>query len=61
MSDRSPPAIGQRYLLNLTYNNRSAIAVASITIDLSESQLQKLQDLAALHGIAIEVLLKVSL
>ena len=32
-----------------------------ITIDLPDSQLQKLQDLAAVHGITIEVLLKVSL
>ena len=32
-----------------------------ITIDLSDSQLQKLRDLAAVHDITIEVLLKVSL
>jgi predicted transcriptional regulator len=37
------------------------IAVASITIDLSDSQFQKLQDLARVHGIATEVLLKASL
>jgi antitoxin FitA len=54
-------AIEQEYMLNLTHTLRSAIAVASITIDLSESQLQQLQDLAAAHGIAIEVLLKISL
>jgi predicted transcriptional regulator len=35
--------------------------VASITIELSDSQFQKLQDLAASHGILPEVLLKVSL
>jgi antitoxin FitA len=35
--------------------------VASITIDLSDSQFQRLQDLARVHGIAIEVLLKASL
>jgi hypothetical protein len=35
--------------------------VASITIDLSDRQLQKLQDLASVHGIALEVLLKASL
>jgi len=35
--------------------------VASITIDLSDSQFQKLQDLARVHGIAVEVLLKASL
>ncbi|OUC15003.1 MAG: DNA-binding protein [Alkalinema sp. CACIAM 70d] len=34
--------------------------MASITIDLSDSQLQKLKDLAAIHGVAIEVLLKAS-
>jgi antitoxin FitA len=35
--------------------------VASITLDLSDTQFQKLQDLATLHGIAIDVLLKASL
>jgi antitoxin FitA len=35
--------------------------VTSITIDLSESQFQKLQDLARVHGIPVEVLLKASL
>jgi antitoxin FitA len=35
--------------------------VASITLDLSDTQFQKLQDLATLHGIALEVLLKASL
>ncbi|MBD1911443.1 MULTISPECIES: DNA-binding protein [unclassified Leptolyngbya] len=35
--------------------------MASITIDLSDSQFQQLQDLAKVHGIAIEVLLKASL
>lgn len=35
--------------------------MASITIDLSDSQFQKLQNLARVHGIAIEVLLKASL
>ncbi|HBB33005.1 MAG TPA: DNA-binding protein [Cyanobacteria bacterium UBA8803] len=35
--------------------------MASITIDLSDSQFQKLQDLATVHGIALEVLLKASL
>ncbi|NEQ46567.1 MAG: DNA-binding protein [Leptolyngbya sp. SIOISBB] len=35
--------------------------MASITIDLSDSQLQKLQELAGVHGIALEVLLKASL
>jgi len=37
------------------------VAVASITIDLSDSQFQKLQNLARVHGIATEVLLKASL
>ena len=35
--------------------------MASITIDLSDSQFQKLQDLASVHGIAVEVLLKASM
>lgn len=35
--------------------------MASITIDISDSQLQKLQDLSKAHEIAIEVLLKASL
>ena len=35
--------------------------MASITIDLSDSQFQKLRDLAKAHDIAIEVLLKASL
>lgn len=35
--------------------------MASITIDLSDSQLQKLQDLARVHGITLEVLLEASL
>lgn len=35
--------------------------MASITLDLSDTQFQKLQDLATIHGIAIEVLLKASL
>jgi antitoxin FitA len=34
--------------------------VASITIDLSDSQFQKLENLARVHGIATEVLLKAS-
>ncbi|MBW4520717.1 MAG: DNA-binding protein [Scytolyngbya sp. HA4215-MV1] len=35
--------------------------MASITIDLSDSQFQKLQNLARVHGVATEVLLKASL
>ncbi len=35
--------------------------MASITLDVSDTQIQKLQDLATLHGIEIEVLLKASL
>lgn len=35
--------------------------MASITIDLSDSQFEKLQNLAAVHGIALDVLLKASL
>jgi antitoxin FitA len=35
--------------------------VASINLDISDIQFQKLQDLATVHGIAIEVLLKASL
>ncbi len=35
--------------------------MTSITIDLSDSQFQKLQDVAKVHGIAVEVLLKASL
>jgi antitoxin FitA len=35
--------------------------MTSITIDLSDSQFQKLQDLARVHGIALEVLLRASL
>ena len=34
--------------------------MASITIDLSDSQFQKLQNLAKVYGIATEVLLKAS-
>jgi antitoxin FitA len=37
------------------------IAMASITIDLSDSQFQKLQDLAKAHEIPVQVLLKSSL
>jgi len=37
------------------------IVVTYITIDLSDSQFQKLQNLARVHGIATEVLLKASL
>jgi hypothetical protein len=37
------------------------ITVASVTLDLSDSQFQKLQDLATVHGIALEVLLKAGL
>ena len=35
--------------------------MASVTIDLSDSQFQKLQNLARVHGIATGVLLKASL
>lgn len=35
--------------------------MAAITIEVSDSQLQKLQDLAVAHGIALEDLLKASL
>lgn len=35
--------------------------MASITIDLSDNQLQKLQNLAKVHGISPEILLSVSL
>jgi predicted transcriptional regulator len=35
--------------------------VASITFNLSDTQFQKLQDLATVHEIALEVLLKASL
>jgi hypothetical protein len=35
--------------------------MASITIDLSDSQFQQLKKLAAMHGIALEDLLKASL
>lgn len=35
--------------------------MTSITIDLSDSQFGKLQELAEVHGIALEVLLKASL
>ncbi|MDJ0734508.1 MAG: DNA-binding protein [Nostocaceae cyanobacterium] len=35
--------------------------MASITIELSDSQFQKLQDLGKAHGIPLEVLLKSSL
>lgn len=35
--------------------------MASITLELSDTQFQKLQDLATLHGVALEVLLKASL
>jgi antitoxin FitA len=35
--------------------------VASITLDISDIQFRKLQDLATVHGIAVEVLLKASL
>jgi antitoxin FitA len=35
--------------------------MTSITIDLSDSQFRKLQDLAKLHGIELEVLLRAGL
>lgn len=35
--------------------------MASITLDLSDTQFQKLQELAIVHGVALEVLLKASL
>ncbi|AFY79354.1 hypothetical protein Ple7327_4227 [Pleurocapsa sp. PCC 7327] len=35
--------------------------MASITLELSDTQFQKLQDLATVHGITPEVLLKASL
>ncbi|MEY4519036.1 MAG: hypothetical protein RLZZ499_1635 [Cyanobacteriota bacterium] len=35
--------------------------MASITLDLSDNQFQKLQDLATVHGITVEVLLKAGL
>ncbi|MEB3216838.1 MAG: DNA-binding protein [Nostocales cyanobacterium 94392] len=35
--------------------------MASITIDISDSQLQKLQDLAKLYGVSPEALLRASL
>ena len=35
--------------------------MTAITIELSDSQFQKLQDLAKVHGIAAEMLLKASL
>lgn len=35
--------------------------MTSITIDLSDSQFRKLQELAEVHGIALEVLLKAGL
>ena len=35
--------------------------MASITIDLSDSQFQKLENLARVYGVATEVLLKASL
>ncbi|MCU0565370.1 MAG: DNA-binding protein [Oculatellaceae cyanobacterium Prado106] len=35
--------------------------MVSITFDLSDTQFQKLQDLATVHGIPLEVLLKASL
>lgn len=35
--------------------------MTSITINLSDSQFQKLHDLAKVHGIALEVLLRASL
>jgi hypothetical protein len=47
--------------VKLDLETLGAIAVASITIDLSDSQFQKLQNLARVHGIATEVLLKASL
>jgi antitoxin FitA len=36
-------------------------SMASITIDLTDSQFQKLKNLAEVHGIGIEVLLRASL
>jgi len=44
----------------LLRNTRRAIAVVCISIDLSDRQFQKLQELANVHGIAIEVLLQAS-
>jgi antitoxin FitA len=46
---------------NRSKDKRRAIAVASITIELSDSQFQTLQDLAVMYGITPEVLLKISL
>lgn len=40
---------------------KRAITVASITIDLSDNQLQQLQDLAKVNGMSVEVLVKASL
>ncbi len=37
------------------------MAVAAITIGLSDNQLQQLQNLAKLNGVSVEVLLKASL
>jgi hypothetical protein len=50
--------IGRAVALQLRF---ALNAVASITIDLSESQFQKLQELANTHGIPLEVFLKASL
>jgi antitoxin FitA len=35
--------------------------MTSISIDLTDSQFQKLQELATVHGVAVEVILKSSL
>jgi antitoxin FitA len=35
--------------------------MTSITIDIPDNQLQKLQDLAKLHGVSLEALLRASL
>jgi antitoxin FitA len=45
----------------LTQKIQESDRVPSITIDLSDSQFQKLQELAAVHDLALDVLLKVSL
>jgi antitoxin FitA len=48
-------------MLDFTQKYSESVAVASITIELSDNQLQTLQDLAKTYGIPLEVLLRASL
>jgi hypothetical protein len=49
-------------MLNSIYIDHETVAgMTSITIDISDKQLQKLQDLAKVHGVSTQELLRASL